>query len=258
MKRLYKDNCYVSNNARIEAGLPTFASMTSGTPPRATWCRTGSPYTSWGKSLATRVLRQASAALISVGKACSSRPMRMLSPQGSTSKSRRLIVPPLRPDHLNQVRLGGRWAGFGTDLTKPLTHRRGQSGGQDRVGRPWVLSRPGRKIRTKALGFLKISKCLSHLVHISPWAATLGLFAGAARLLGPGAPLILYGPYIEAAVATADSNLAFDASLRSRNPAWGLREVEAVVDAAARHGFRFAERRAMPANNLMLLFRKGG
>lgn len=194
MKRLYKDNCYVSNNARIEAGLPTFASMTSGTPPRATWCRTGSPYTSWGKSLATRVLRQASAALISVGKACSSRPMRMLSPQGSTSKSRRLIVPPLRPDHLNQVRLGGRWAGFGTDLTKPLTHRRGQSGGQDRVGRPWVLSRPGRKIRTKALGFLKISKCLSHLVHISPWAATLGLFAGAARLLGPGAPRSFTAP----------------------------------------------------------------
>lgn len=108
------------------------------------------------------------------------------------------------------------------------------------------------------MGFLKISKCLSHLVHISPWAATLGLFAGAARLLGAGAPLILYGPYIEAAFATADSNLAFDASLRSRNPAWGLRRVEAVVDAAARHGFRFAERRAMPANNLMLLFRKGG
>ena len=126
------------------------------------------------------------------------------------------------------------------------------------MGRRWVLSRPGRKIRAKALGLLKISKCLSHLVHISPWAATLGLFAGAARLLGPGAPLILYGPYIEAAVATADSNLAFDASLRSRNPAWGLREVEAVVDAAARHGFRFTERRTMPANNLMLLFRKGG
>lgn len=107
------------------------------------------------------------------------------------------------------------------------------------------------------LGHADALLCIN-MVHISPWAATLGLFAGAARLLGPGAPLILYGPYIEAAVATADSNLAFDASLRSRNPAWGLREVEAVVDAAARHGFRFAERRAMPANNLMLLFRRSG
>lgn len=115
---------------------------------------------------------------------------------------------------------------------------------------------PDRKIWAKALGFLKISKRPSHLVHISPWAATLGLFAGAARLLGPGAPLILYGPYLEADVATADSNLAFDESLRSRKPAWGLREVDAVVDAAAPHGFGLTERRTMPANNLMLLFRK--
>ena len=103
------------------------------------------------------------------------------------------------------------------------------------------------------MGFLKISKCLSHLVHISPWTATLGLFAGAARLLGTGAPLILYGPYLEADVATADSNIAFDESLRSRNPDWGLRKVEAVIDAAAPYGFRVAERRTMPANNLMLL-----
>jgi len=107
------------------------------------------------------------------------------------------------------------------------------------------------------LGHADALLCIN-MVHISPWAATLGLFAGAARLLGPGAPLILYGPYLEADVATADSNLAFDESLRSRNPAWGLREVDAVVDAAAPHGFRFAERHKMPANNLMLLFRKGG
>ena len=71
------------------------------------------------------------------------------------------------------------------------------------------------------LGHADALLCIN-MVHISPWAATLGLFAGAARLLGPGAPLILYGPYLEADVATADSNLAFDESLRSRNPDWGL------------------------------------
>jgi SAM-dependent methyltransferase len=103
------------------------------------------------------------------------------------------------------------------------------------------------------LGHADALLCIN-MVHISPWAATLGLFAGAARLLGPGAPLILYGPYLEADVATADSNLAFDESLRSRNPDWGLRSVKAVIDAVAPHGFRFAERRTMPANNLMLLF----
>lgn len=95
-----------------------------------------------------------------------------------------------------------------------------------------------------------------NMVHISPWQATLGLFAGAARLLATGAPLILYGPYIEPDVPTAASNLAFDASLRARDPAWGLRDTDTVKRVAAEAGFAFAERRAMPANNLMLLFRR--
>jgi len=95
-----------------------------------------------------------------------------------------------------------------------------------------------------------------NMIHISPWPATIGLFAGAARVLAPRAPLILYGPYIEADVPTAESNLAFDASLRARDPAWGLRDIAAVKSAASDAGFVFADRRAMPANNLMLLFRR--
>lgn len=95
-----------------------------------------------------------------------------------------------------------------------------------------------------------------NMVHISPWEATLGLFAGAACLLAPGAPLILYGPYVEPDVPTAESNLAFDASLRARNPAWSLRDTDAVKAAAGNAGLSFAERRPMPANNLMLLFRR--
>ncbi|WP_432767815.1 MAG: DUF938 domain-containing protein [Sphingopyxis sp.] len=95
-----------------------------------------------------------------------------------------------------------------------------------------------------------------NMVHISPWEATMGLFAGAARLLTAGAPLILYGPYLEAEIATAESNRAFDVSLRDRDPAWGLRGTAQVIAAAADAGLAFAERRAMPANNLMLLFRR--
>lgn len=95
-----------------------------------------------------------------------------------------------------------------------------------------------------------------NMVHISPWTATMGLFAGAARLLMPGAPLIFYGPYLEPDVPTADSNRAFDTSLRARDPAWGLRDTAAVQAAAADAGLTFVERRAMPANNLMLLFRR--
>lgn len=93
-----------------------------------------------------------------------------------------------------------------------------------------------------------------NMVHISPWAATMGLMAGAARLLLPGAPLILYGPYRRAGVPTAASNEAFDASLQARDPAWGLRSVEEVATAA--EGFALAEVAEMPANNLMLLFRR--
>lgn len=106
------------------------------------------------------------------------------------------------------------------------------------------------------MGFLKISKRLPHLVHISPWTATLGLLAGAARILSSGGPLILYGPYVEREVETAPSNLAFDRSLKERNPDWGLRDVGLVKAAAAEAGLAFAERRAMPANNLMLLFHR--
>ena len=95
-----------------------------------------------------------------------------------------------------------------------------------------------------------------NMIHISPWAATEGLMAGAARLLQPGAPLCLYGPYIEAGIETAPGNLAFDADLRRRDPSWGLRDLSAVKALAADHGLVLAERVAMPANNLCLLFRR--
>lgn len=97
-----------------------------------------------------------------------------------------------------------------------------------------------------------------NMVHISPWAATEGLFAGAERLLAPGAPLILYGPYIEQGVPTADSNLSFDVSLKARDPRWGLRDLAKVAALAKRHGFGAPERREMPANNLMLRFVRAG
>jgi len=95
-----------------------------------------------------------------------------------------------------------------------------------------------------------------NMVHISPWSSALGLLDGASRVLEPGAPLILYGPWIEEGVDTAPSNLAFDADLRRRNPDWGLRTVEPFAAAAATRGLDLAERRAMPANNLMLLLRR--
>lgn len=96
-----------------------------------------------------------------------------------------------------------------------------------------------------------------NMVHISPWEATEGLFAGAARLLPPmDGPLILYGPFLESEVETAPSNLAFDQSLKARDPRWGLRDLAEVDAQATRHGFRRTFRVAMPANNLVVVYRK--
>lgn len=95
-----------------------------------------------------------------------------------------------------------------------------------------------------------------NMVHISPWAATLGLLRGSAAALPAGAPLILYGPYIEDEMATAPSNIAFDQSLKARNPDWGLRNVADMDRAAAGCGFARVRRMEMPANNLGLVFRR--
>ena len=96
-----------------------------------------------------------------------------------------------------------------------------------------------------------------NMVHISPWESALGLLGGADRLLGPQAPLILYGPWLSEEIETAPSNLAFDADLKRRDSRWGLRKVEDFAREAASRGFELVEQRRMPANNLMLLFRKG-
>lgn len=97
-----------------------------------------------------------------------------------------------------------------------------------------------------------------NMVHISPWAAALGLLGGAARVLSPGGPLILYGPWFKDDIATAPSNLAFDADLQRRDPRWGLRRVEDFAAAAEERGLVLERTRVMPANNLMLLLRRGG
>jgi SAM-dependent methyltransferase len=95
-----------------------------------------------------------------------------------------------------------------------------------------------------------------NMVHISPWGAALGLIAGVSHILPEGGLLVLYGPWLINAAPTAESNLAFDADLRRRDPEWGLRWVEDFAAAAALKGLKLVDQRQMPANNLMLLFRK--
>ena len=97
-----------------------------------------------------------------------------------------------------------------------------------------------------------------NMIHIAPWAACQGLLAEAGRQLPVGGQLVLYGPFIEQSVPTSPSNEAFDASLRSRDPRWGLRSLEQVSALAVSHGLQLSGRWAMPANNLTVAFRRSG
>lgn len=115
----------------------------------------------------------------------------------------------------------------------------------DVTAEPWPLAHPIAAIL-----------CIN-MIHISPWSATLGLMRGAARLLAPGAPLYLYGPFMREGRHTAPSNAAFDASLRARDPRWGVRELETVRDTAGEHGLALDAVIEMPANNLSVVFRRG-
>ena len=94
----------------------------------------------------------------------------------------------------------------------------------------------------------------ANLIHIAPWACCPALMQGAARHLAPQGLLVTYGPYLEDDVPTAPGNQAFDADLRARNPAWGVRRREDVQAQAARDGLALRERVAMPANNLLLVW----
>lgn len=95
-----------------------------------------------------------------------------------------------------------------------------------------------------------------NMIHISPWQATLGLMAGAGRILPSGAPLVLYGPFRREGHPVEPGNAAFDEDLRLRDPRWGLRQLEEVTGVADGEGFSLERVVEMPANNLTVVLRK--
>lgn len=98
----------------------------------------------------------------------------------------------------------------------------------------------------------------ANMLHIAPWGAALALLRGSARHLAPGGRLVTYGPYFERNVSPAPTNVAFDQSLRERDASWGIRLREDVEQAAAHAGLRLHARHALPANNLLLVWMRGG
>lgn len=95
-----------------------------------------------------------------------------------------------------------------------------------------------------------------NMLHIAPWAACAGLMQGAAQYLRDGGVLVTYGPYFEAGTPASDSNIAFDQSLRTHDPSFGIRQLHDVVHTAALAGMQLQARHAMPANNLLLVWGK--
>jgi hypothetical protein len=96
----------------------------------------------------------------------------------------------------------------------------------------------------------------ANLLHIAEWATCAALMQGAARHLLPGGAIVLYGPYLVDGEPTAPGNVAFDADLRERNPAWGLRRLAEVIAESEHAGLALERRVDMPANNLLLVFRR--
>ena len=97
----------------------------------------------------------------------------------------------------------------------------------------------------------------ANLLHIAPWAVCAALMQGAARHLSGHGLLVTYGPYLVDGEPTAPSNLAFDADLRTRNPAWGLRRLADVEVQAHAVGLVLRESIALPANNRLLVWARG-
>jgi len=112
------------------------------------------------------------------------------------------------------------------------------------VGAPWAIDAADAVL-------------CSNMIHVAPWSATEALIAGAARVLGRAAPLIVYGPFRRGGAHTAPSNADFDADLRAQDPAWGIRDLEAVAALAVQAGFAPPVAVPMPANNFTLVFRRG-
>lgn len=113
----------------------------------------------------------------------------------------------------------------------------------DVMKRPWPVSAADAVV------------CIN-VIHVSPWEATLALMAGAGTILPVGGVLVTYGPYMRSGAHTAQSNEAFDESLRARNPLWGVRDIDRMVEAAANDGLALEEAIPMPANNFTLVWRR--
>ena len=152
-----------------------------------------------------------------------------------------LVFQPSDPDPLSRESISAWIASSGANNVLPPLELRSETARADDLG--------DRRAEVRAVMAVNV-------IHISPWTCCLGLLRLAAELLPDGAPLALYGPFRRGGRHTAASNQAFDEMLRARDPAWGVRDLDEVATAAVEQGFSRPECIEMPANNLVVVFRK--
>ena len=97
----------------------------------------------------------------------------------------------------------------------------------------------------------------ANTLHIMGWPEVLALFASLPEILAEQALVIVYGPFNQAGRFSSESNREFDRSLKARDPRSGIRAIEAVDAVAAAIGLQRIDDVAMPANNRMLVWRRG-
>lgn len=122
----------------------------------------------------------------------------------------------------------------------------------DTSANTWVCEEADFKTKIEPISAIV---CIN-MIHIAPWAAGLGLLAGAGRILQSGGVLFFYGPFMKGGEHTAPSNLAFDQRLKERDASWGLRDIDDVEKVANSHGLILINTIEMPANNFVLVFEK--
>lgn len=175
---------------------------------------------------------------------------------GLTARLPELIWWPSDPDPEQRASIDAWRREGGGNLRAPLA--------LDAAAERWPLGPIAEERGRRAVGTdtaAQGDRCLdalfcANVIHIAPFVVCEGLLAGAGRHLLPGGQLFLYGPFRRDGAHTAPSNADFDASLRARDPRWGVRDLEAVTTLAAGQGLRLAELVEMPANNLVVVLER--
>lgn len=94
----------------------------------------------------------------------------------------------------------------------------------------------------------------ANTAHIMSYAAVCRMFQLVGGMLRRPGVFCLYGPFSRGGAFSTASNEAFDASLRARNPAMGIRDLDDLEKLASENGMRLTKVYAMPANNLLTVW----